>query len=747
MNYPVVSALPYLENFEGAATGWFAGGTNSTWALGTPAASIINAAASGTKAWATNLTGNYVANERSWIQSPCFDLSGPGLVSPEVRFKLWYEVGQFDGGANVQYSTNGGATWQVLGTTTSGIQNWYNSAAIQGSGTPLQPGWIGNTGSTTFPGSGGYVDVSHSIASLIGQSSVIFRVAFSTSGFPTLRNGVAVDDFQVLQPLDPVITSVDTLDNNCAVGVRTVSAAVFNFRPITSTTLNYRLAPAAAIATAPMTFSSTTNRWSGSIPAGTVNTRISYFVTTVDSAGLSDTSGVLSYIDAYLQPNAGNDTTITQGDSAILRGRGGVFLGTVGTGTVVNTTTSYPSPYGGFYWGARHQFLILASELTAAGINPGLLSSLAFDVSQAAGSPLADFEIKLGSTTATDLTSWQPGTVTAYTSPSVTDTLGWNVYPFSTQYMWDGVSNLVVEVCFQNALFTTNGVVNQSTTTFNSSYWYRADAAGVCGNTLNSGSMMQRPNMRIGGGYGFEWRNLNTGAIVTSSLPAVVVRPTVTTNYEYRLNDASCTAADTMTVFILAPLPDVGVTQVISPGSLVLGASHTVKVVVKNFGTVPATGFDVAYSVNGVEINANVVSRTIQPGDTAHHIFAQSFTPLIGGTIGMCSFTKSATDPNLVNDTICMDYLAVGVDEVEDLLNRVYPNPADQFVNFDFSGQEGKGLLELRDQLGRVVYTEWIELGNGTTHEVKTERYAAGVYNYRFVLRDKVQHGQVVIRR
>jgi hypothetical protein len=202
-----------------------------------------------------------------------------------------------------------------------------------------------------------------------------------------------------------------------------------------------------------------------------------------------------------------------------------------------------------------------------------------------------------------------------------------------------------------------------------------------------------------------------------------------------------------MSVFILAPLPDVGVTQVISPGSLVLGASHTVKVVVKNFGTVPATGFDVAYSVNGVEINANVVSRTIQPGDTAHHIFAQSFTPLIGGTIGMCSFTKSATDPNLVNDTICMDYLAVGVDEVEDLLNRVYPNPADQFVNFDFSGQEGKGLLELRDQLGRVVYTEWIELSNGTSHEVKTERYAAGVYNYRFVLRDRVQHGQVVIRR
>lgn len=747
MNYPVISTLPYLEDFEGTAPGWFSGGTNSTWALGTPAASIINAAASGTKAWATNLTGNYVAGERSWIQSPCFDLSGPGLVSPEVRFKLWYEVGQFDGGANVQYSTNGGTTWQLLGTTTSGIQNWYNFATIANSGTPQQPGWMGNTGNTTFPGSGGYVEVAHSIAPLIGQTSVIFRVAFFTAASPTLRNGVAVDDFRVFQPLDPVVTSVDTLANGCVLGTRSVSAAIFNFSPITSATLHYNLAPGASFTAVPMTFTSATGRWVGSIPAGTSNTRISYFVTTVDSAGLVDTSGTLSYLDEYLQPDAGPDQTITSGGSATLTGIGGSFVGTVGTGTVTNTTTAYPAPYGNFYWGARHQFLILASELTAAGITPGLLESLGFDVTQTQGTVLNDFEIKLGNTAVNDLTGWQTGLTQAFFTPTYTDTLGWNIHPFTTPFLWDGVSNLIVEVCFQNSAWTNNAVVNQSTTTFNSSYWYRADASGVCGNTSTSGSMMQRPNMRIGGGYGFEWKDLNTGTIVSTTNPIVTVSPTVNTDYELRLNDAGCTAADTMTVFVQAPLPDVGVTQVISPGSLTLGTAHTVKVVVKNFGGVPATGFDVAYSINGVEINANVVSRTIQPGDTVHHIFAQSFTPLIGGTIGMCAFTKSATDPNLANDTICMDFLGVSVNEVQDLLSRVYPNPADQFVVFDFSGQEGKGLLELRDNLGRVIFTEWIELSNGSTHEVKTERYAAGVYNYRFVLRDKVQHGQVVIRR
>ncbi|MFN4931276.1 MAG: hypothetical protein ACK5HE_07670, partial [Bacteroidota bacterium] len=35
----------------------------------------------------------------------------------------------------------------------------------------------------------------------------------------------------------------------------------------------------------------------------------------------------------------------------------------VGTGTIQNTTTSYPAPYGNFYWGAKHQFLVTAAEL------------------------------------------------------------------------------------------------------------------------------------------------------------------------------------------------------------------------------------------------------------------------------------------------------------------------------------------------------------------------------------------------
>ena len=38
---------------------------------------------------------------------------------------------------------------------------------------------------------------------------------------------------------------------------------------------------------------------------------------------------------------------------------------TIGSGSSANTNTGYPAPYGNWYFGAKHQMLILASELGA----------------------------------------------------------------------------------------------------------------------------------------------------------------------------------------------------------------------------------------------------------------------------------------------------------------------------------------------------------------------------------------------
>ena len=52
----------------------------------------------------------------------------------------------------------------------------------------------------------------------------------------------------------------------------------------------------------------------------------------------------------------------------------------IGNGTIQNCNTCYPAPYGNWYWGAKNQMLILASELTASGLTAGNITSLGFDV-------------------------------------------------------------------------------------------------------------------------------------------------------------------------------------------------------------------------------------------------------------------------------------------------------------------------------------------------------------------------------
>lgn len=52
----------------------------------------------------------------------------------------------------------------------------------------------------------------------------------------------------------------------------------------------------------------------------------------------------------------------------------------IGTGTLENSPYSYPAPYGNWYWCARNQMLVRASELTQAGLTAGYISSLSFSV-------------------------------------------------------------------------------------------------------------------------------------------------------------------------------------------------------------------------------------------------------------------------------------------------------------------------------------------------------------------------------
>ncbi|MBA2746716.1 MAG: gliding motility-associated C-terminal domain-containing protein, partial [Flavisolibacter sp.] len=201
-------AAPYSENFENNNGNWVPGGTASEWSWGTPIKTVINGAASGSKCWITGtLTqSSYSNNQNSTLTSPCFNFSG--LSNPFIRFSVFWETERKYDGATLQYSVNGGNTWQMLGAhadfTSCPTSNWFNTTSITALGSD---GWSGNIQSNApcpggaGSGSGQWVTAQKSIAFLGGQTNVRFRFRFAAGSVCNNYDGFAVDDIWIGEAL------------------------------------------------------------------------------------------------------------------------------------------------------------------------------------------------------------------------------------------------------------------------------------------------------------------------------------------------------------------------------------------------------------------------------------------------------------------------------------------------------------------------------------------------------------------
>ena len=186
-----ITTFPYNENFEGGAAGWtIDNSTSGSWQLGNPTNTIINVADSGANAWVTNLTGDYNANETSYVISPPFNFST--LAAPVIEFSVWYSSESGYDGMLLQSSIDNGSTWQTIGAN-GDPDNWYNSSV----------GWSG--------ASGAWVVAKHDLTGLGGQSSVFLRAAFDSDG-STNGEGVAFDTVNIFQPACPDVTGI-TIDS------------------------------------------------------------------------------------------------------------------------------------------------------------------------------------------------------------------------------------------------------------------------------------------------------------------------------------------------------------------------------------------------------------------------------------------------------------------------------------------------------------------------------------------------------
>ena len=179
----------------------------------------------------------------------------------------------------------------------------------------------------------------------------------------------------------------------------------------------------------------------------------------------------------------------------------GLLVAEIGNGTTTNTNTGAPAPYGTWYRGFRQQLLYKAVDFQGAGAAAGLISALAFNVLDLdTCSPMVNYTIRLKTTTQDALsTTFETGTyTTVWQSNDFMPTTGWNMHAFMVPFLWDGTTNLLVDISTDTMVGTLgrNALVPYTTTTYNSSLRFQSDS--VNGSTgLTGTTTLNRSNIRF----------------------------------------------------------------------------------------------------------------------------------------------------------------------------------------------------------------------------------------------------------
>lgn len=182
-----VGVVNTFETAGSALLSYNDGAAVSQWQRGIRSAGTLSGGLTN-NVYTTNFTGNYPDMTKSYLVSQCYNLSN--VTNPVIRFKMKFDLEQDWDVAYVQYTTNFGQTWNVLGTQGA---NWYNSnrtSATTGSDCYNCPGaqW---TGTDTALKSYFYP-----LNALNSQTNVIFRIVFHSDESAN-QLGVVIDDFVI----------------------------------------------------------------------------------------------------------------------------------------------------------------------------------------------------------------------------------------------------------------------------------------------------------------------------------------------------------------------------------------------------------------------------------------------------------------------------------------------------------------------------------------------------------------------
>jgi len=190
--------IPYANDFNTDNGGFrpvVLSGSGGQWEWGAgsgkPNFNGTYATIEGAANWMTNLTSHHGWNTKYALETPAISLVG-GTGDYFLNFKYRGAAGSNGGtaekaGMNIEYSTDGGNTWQLLGYVgdPNGNADWYTDSSLDGLGG--QAGWFKILFSVFNP--------TYKINFLIGQSNIKFRFVFGAGN--RALDGFQMDNFKI----------------------------------------------------------------------------------------------------------------------------------------------------------------------------------------------------------------------------------------------------------------------------------------------------------------------------------------------------------------------------------------------------------------------------------------------------------------------------------------------------------------------------------------------------------------------
>lgn len=160
-------------------------------------------------------------------------------------------------------------------------------------------------------------------------------------------------------------------------------------------------------------------------------------------------------------------------------------------------TVTASHPFKTFYMDSKTDMLYLASELTPVwGTEQARVNGIGFNVLNASPQMMNGLTMKIQNTTLTSLSGFtNTGWTSVYSSNYTITNTGWVFFYFSP-FIWDGTSNILIEVCFNNAAINSNSAVTASSKPGLTWHQYQDLPTGSGCTDLSGGALQtNRPNL------------------------------------------------------------------------------------------------------------------------------------------------------------------------------------------------------------------------------------------------------------